>query len=100
MSRSRTAQAEKQLIAHARALSDLCAQAIALSQALQAHTGLEPASETERLEKGGSVRALAEVQPRVSAILQRAEVATRQAVGTATASSTALRRPRMARPFV
>lgn len=100
MSRPRTAHPAQQLIAHARELSELCGRAIAISQALQALTGLEPSAERERLEHGGGAHALAQVQARVAAILQRAEVATRQAVGPASVTPSAQRRPRLARPFV
>lgn len=100
MSRSRPADPAQQLIAHARELGDLARRAIELSQSLQALTGLDPAAERERLQQGAGAQALAQVQARVAAILERAEAATRRTVGPASGAPSSQRRPRSARPFV
>lgn len=100
MSRSRQPRHEQQLIAQARELVDLGRRATALAQALQAMTGLPPGQARERLATEGGAPALAQLQARVAALLDRAEVATRQLVGPPPATLAATRRARARRPFI
>lgn len=82
MSRSRPADPVRQLLDHARALSELSRRAIELSQALEAFTGVDPPTELERLQRGAGAVALAQVQARVEEILARAEAAACREVGS------------------
>lgn len=100
MSRSSQSPAERQLIAQAHELVGLGHRAIALAQALQGLTGLPPAEARERLAKEGGAQALAQLQARVAAMLDRAEVATRQVVGPPPATLSVQRRTRARHHFI
>lgn len=100
MSRSSQPLHEQQLVAQARELVGLGRRAIALAQALQAVAGLPPAQARECLGQESGAQALAQSQARVAAMLDRAEVATRQLVGPPPATLAVTRRARARRPFI
>lgn len=100
MSRSRPADPVRQLLDHARALSELSRRAIELSQALEAFTGVDPAAERERLQRGAGAVALAQVQARVEEILARAEAAACRETGPVPQLGKPFPRVRRSRSFV
>lgn len=100
MSRSPQPLHEQQLVAQAHELLGLSRRAVALAQSLQAMTGVPPAEARERLVREAGPEALAQLQARVAALLDRAEVATRQRLGPPPATQDVTRRVRARRPFI
>lgn len=86
MSRSHQSPATEQVLAQGRELIELSRRAIALGQALQAQAGPAPQASDPGLAR--------EAQARAAAMLDRAEVATRQLMGHSPAVVRASRRAR------
>lgn len=79
---------------------ELSRRAIALAQALQAMTGMQPDEARACLLKDGGEQALERERNRVAEMLDRAEVATRHAVGPKTRPLGGNRRARVPQHFI
>lgn len=100
MSRPDQSPSTRQLVAQGREVLALSRRAIALAQALQAMTGMQSHEAQECLLKDGGEPALERVRSRVAAMLDRAEVATRLAVGPKTRPMVGTRRARAPQHFI
>lgn len=87
MSRSSQSRSEQQLIAQARELMELSRRAMALAQALQALADPSSRDAGAGLDSADDARVQQQVQVHVAAVLDRAEVATRQVMGPRSAAA-------------